>query len=229
MLLRNGPSVAILCVCAALVGCATSRSEIKLSSPVAMPPGTAISSGQTAVIRSVKDERVFVEAGPDPSTPSLGFEGAAQASAETKARAIGRKRNGFGKALGDVLLQSGQTVEGVIREHLAAALAQAGYQVQGEDAAGPSPLVIDAHIKQFWAWLRPGWALTLSANIVTELEVSGAAAPTTISVHAEDKLHMATEDAWLQIVGKALDEYRAQVVTKATTLPKSGQGVGAQQ
>jgi hypothetical protein len=194
-----------------------------------MPPGTAISSGQTAVIRSVKDERVFVEAGRDPSTPSLGFEGAAQASAEIKARAIGRKRNTYGKAMGDVLLQSGQTVEGVIREHLAAALTQAGYQVKGEDAAGPSPLVIDAHIKQFWAWLRPGWAaLTLSANIVTDLELSGAAPPTTISVHAEDKRQMATEDAWLQIVGKALDEYRAQVVTKATTFPKSGHGVGAQ-
>ena len=149
MLIRNGITVAILFVCAAMVGCATSRSEIKLSSPVAMPPGTAVSSGQTAVVRSVKDERVFEQASRDPSTPSLGFEGAAQASADTKARAIGRKRNAYGKALGDVLLQSGQTVEGVIREHLAAALAQAGYQVKGEDAAGPSPLVLDAHIRQF--------------------------------------------------------------------------------
>ena len=36
----------------------------------------------------------------------LGFEGSAKSTAEIKARAIGRKRNGFGKALGDVLISA---------------------------------------------------------------------------------------------------------------------------
>jgi hypothetical protein len=121
-------------------------------------------------------------------------------------------------------------VEGVIREHLAAALAQAGYQVKGEDAAGASPLVIDVHIKQFWAWFQPGfWAITLNTNIVTELELSGAASPTTINVHAEESRQVATEGAWMEIVSKALDEYRAQVVAKAESFRQRGPGAGAQQ
>lgn len=219
MLARNSIRTAILIVCVATAGCATSRSEIKLSSP-AMLSNTNVSSGRTAVIRSIKDERVFEQAPKDPSTPSLGFGGADQSSTELKARAIGRKRNTYGKALGDVLLQSGQTVEGVVRENLAAALTQAGYQVKSEDAAGALPLVIDVRIKQFWAWFQPGfWAITLNTNIVTDLDLSGAATPTTINVHAEDSRQAATESAWMEIVGKALDDYRAQVTTKATTFP----------
>lgn len=220
MLARNVVRFALLFVCAALAGCATSRSEIKLSSPVAPPSSSTASTGRTAVIVSVMDERVFEQAPPEPSTPSLGFEGADQASAEIKSRAIGRKRNGYGKALGDVLLQSGQTVEGVVRENLGVALEQAGYQVKGEDAAGPSPLLITVHIKQFWAWLQPGfWSITLNTNIVTDLDLSGTAAPTTINVHTEESRQIATEEAWMEIVAKALEDYRAQVVRTATTFP----------
>lgn len=220
MLIGNGATVAVLGVCAAMAGCATSRSEIRLSSPVAMSSSTAAPSGRTVMIRSVKDERAFEQAPRDPSTPSLGFGGADQASAELKSRAIGRKRNTYGKGLGDVLLQSGQTVEGVVRENLAAALEHAGYQVKSEDAAGPSPLVMDVHIKQFWAWFQPGfWSITLNTNIVTDLDLSGATSPTTISVHTEDSRQAATDSAWMEVVRKALDDYRAQVMTKATTFP----------
>lgn len=151
MLARIGNLTAILFVCAALAGCATSRSEIKLGSPVATTPDATAPTGRTAVIRSVKDERIFEQAPSEASTPSLGFEGAEKASAEVKARAIGRKRGGFGKALGDVLLQEGQTVESVVCENLAAALKQAGYQVISEGTPGQSPVIIDARIKQFWS------------------------------------------------------------------------------
>jgi hypothetical protein len=121
-------------------------------------------------------------------------------------------------------------VESVIRENLAAALDQAGYQVKGGNEAGPSPLVVDVHIKQFWAWFQPGfWAHTINANIATDLDLSGAAAPATISAHAEDTRQIVTESVWMEIVGKALEDYRAQVTSRATTFPKIGHGVGAQQ
>ena len=220
MLVRNAVKVVILFLCAAMAGCATSRSEIELSSPVVAPSDTVVSSGRTAVIRSVKDERVFEQDPDEPSTPSLGFGGADKASPDIKARAIGRKRGGFGMAMGDVLLQEGKTVEGLVRENLAAALVQAGYQVKNEEAGESSTLVIDVHIKEFWAWFQPGfWSITLSTNIVTDLDLSGAASPTTISVHAEDSRQMATESAWMEIVSKALEDYRVQVVTKAGAFP----------
>jgi hypothetical protein len=220
--------IAALFMCVTMVGCATSRSEIELGSPQKISSGSVASSRQTAVIRTIKDERVFQQDSRNPSVPSLGFEGSALATAETKARAVGRKRNTYGKALGDVLLRSGQTVEGVIREYLASALEQAGYQIKSEDVAGPLPLLIDVHITQFWSWFLPGfWSITLNTNIATDLDLSGTAAPVTVSVHAEDSRQVATDSAWVNIIGKALEAYRTQVITKAADFPKSGQGVGA--
>ncbi len=152
--------------------------------------------------------------------PSLGSGGAAHASADIKSRAVGRKRNGFGKALGDVLLENGQTVEGVIRENLTAALQQAGYQVRSENSAGTSPLVVDVDIKQFWAWFQPGfWQITLNANIATDLHISGGASPTIVSVHAEDKRQAATEGAWIHIIDKALQAFRTDVAAKTKKMP----------
>lgn len=216
---RTFGAIALLFASAIFAGCATTRSEIKLSSAAAItPPQTT--SGRVVVIRSVTDERLFEQAPDEPSTPSLGFEGALQASAEVKARAVARKRGGFGKAFGDVLLENGQTVAGLIQENLTTAFQQAGYRVASEVAAGTGPLVVDVRIRQFWAWFQPGfWAITLSANIETELEVSGASSPTSIKVHVEDSRQMATEGAWLEILEKALLAYRTQAASQLSAPP----------
>ncbi len=201
----------------ALQGCATSRSELKLSSATAAPAQAPIASKGTVIIRNVKDERIFEQAPGDPSIPSLGFEGAAKATAETKSRAIGRKRNGFGKALGDILLENGQTVEGVVRENLTAALSQSGYQVLNSSTNDPKAILLDAHIKQFWAWFQPGfWAITLHTKIETNLKVSSTSMPIPISIHAESSGLAATDSAWIEIVDKALLAYRDKV--KATNI-----------
>ena len=216
---RNHRMVALLFIGAILGGCATSRSEISLPSPhAASKPQTT--TGRTVVIRSVKDERVFEEAPSVPSIPSLGFEGALKASDDVKARAVGRKRGGFGKAMGDVLLENGQTVVGLVRENLTTVFQQAGYQVTSEGATDPTFLVVDVHVKQFWSWFQPGfWAIKLHANIETNLDISGTTSPTTISVHVEDSRQMATEGAWLQIVEQALVAYRAEATSKLSKPP----------
>ena len=197
-------------------GCATSRSEIKLKDPMVVEPAaTATSAQHVVVIGKITDERVFADAPDDPSTPTLGFGGADKATDDVKARAVGRKRNSWGKALGDVLLQPGQTVEAVIRQNLVAAFEQAGYQVKGEGDAGSSPLMVDVHIKQFWSWFTPGFfAITLSNNIATDLVFSGGGTPVVVSTHVEDSHAAATEDSWMKIVDKGLDAYRAEVVQR---------------
>lgn len=209
-------SVGLLAVClsVSLVGCATSRSEIKLQAPTVAPsPAASAKTGRVVVIKSVVDERVFEQAPPDPSTPSLGFGGSDTATAQVKSQAIGRKRNGFGKALGDVLLQQGQTVQDVVRKNLALALQQSGYQVKTQDDAGTNPVVLDVHIKKFWSWFQPGfWAITLHSDIATTLQAEGQGAPIEIEVHAEDKRQMATDKAWMEITQQGLDAYRAKVV-----------------
>ncbi|HJV95116.1 MAG TPA: flagellar biosynthesis protein [Albitalea sp.] len=215
---RSLYAVALLCAGTFLGGCATTRSELKLASPA--PVAQAPANGRSVVIRSIKDERIFEQAPQQASTPSLGFEGALKATDEVKARAVGRKRGGFGMALGDVLLQNGQTVVGLVRENLSAAFQQAGYRVVDEAAAGPSPLVLDVHIKQFWSWFQPGfWAITLNANIETTLVPVGTAAPATVSVHVENSGMAATEGAWLEILDKALVTYRTQAAAKLAEPP----------
>lgn len=207
--------MALVAAASVLGGCATTRSEIKISSPSAQPAPVGSASARTVVIRSVKDERVFEQAPRIASTPSLGFEGAAQATAEVKARAIGRKRGGFGQAFGDVLLDHGQTVAGLVRENLTAAFVQAGFRVVTDSAAGPAPLLVDVRINQFWAWMQPGfWAIRLSTQIETELDLAGTATPLKFSVITADSRQIVTDGAWLEIVEKALLAYRAQAATR---------------
>jgi len=215
--------VLILGIAVLLTGCATSRSEIKLDGPaVAMPAAIKkINKDQVVWIRSVVDERHFEEAPRDPSIPSLGFEGAAKSTEEIKSRAFGRKRGGFGMALGDVLLEPGQSVSNVVQDQLTAAFGDAGYRVVASEAeSGSNPLVVDVHIKQFWAWINMGfWALTLNNRISTDLAFSGSVPPVIVSVHLQEQ-HMAiTDGVWTEDLIKALQAYRTQAAEKLAKLP----------
>lgn len=208
-------TAALLAASLLLGGCATSRSELQLAQPSLPAVQSLNANAPTAVIRTVKDERTFEQAPDEPSTPSLGFEGALQATAEAKARAIGRKRNTFGKALGDVFLQDGQTVGGIVRENLAAALREAGFNVLGEQATEPASLVIDVHIRKFWAWIQPGfWAITVNADISTDLDLSSASSPLPVTIHVEDARQFVTDSVWVETIEKALQSYRREVSSK---------------
>jgi hypothetical protein len=202
---------ALLLASAVLGGCATSRSEVKIAAPAVTAPAAA-TKARAVVIRSVRDERMFMEKPADPSTPSLGLEGGGTSPDAVKARAIGRKRNGYGQALGDVLLQDGQTVSGLVRDHLGAAFRQAGYRVAPDVAsAGADPLLVDVRIRKFWAWLKPGfWAITAHANVETELQVAGGGTTTTISARMDESRQVVTDATWVELVDKALSAYRVE-------------------
>lgn len=213
LLARSCFAVVAVVSCLMLNGCATSRSEIKLNSPVTAT-SVAPADGKIVSIRSIVDARVFEEAPRDPSTPSLGFGGAKAATDEVRARAIGRKRNTYGKALGDILLDEGQTIDSVVRENLTVALQHAGYRVQEQGAAG-SALPIEVRVTKFWAWLQPGfWALTMHAMISTEITVGTIGAPIVIDVHAQEKRQMGTDSAWMEIIDQALGQYRSAATTQ---------------
>ena len=206
--------LALIVASAVLSGCATSRSEVALTAPPVTQK--APSNGRTVVIRNVKDDRTFEQAPGDPSTPSLGSGGAAQASDAVKSRAIARKRSTYGQALGDVLLQEGQTVTGLVRSNLAAAFEEAGYRVVADTATQPPPTVVDVSIKKFWAWMQPGfWALTFNSDIETVLTTTApGAAPSVIKVKASESAQLGTDDAWIRIVQKGMADYRAQAATR---------------
>src|SRR5689334_551286 len=93
--------VLALPVLAALLasGCALGRSVIDVKAPAR----SAVASGPAVKIVEVRDIRRFEVDPGDPSQPSLG-DAAEIKDAKITERAIGRKRGGFGNALGDLAL-----------------------------------------------------------------------------------------------------------------------------
>lgn len=208
-------SIAGVALVLMLAGCAVTRSELKVG---AEPPATpaASATGKPIVIGSVVDARRFEAAPKDPSVPSLGTEGGGD---EVKARAIGRKRNTYGMALGDVTLEPGNTVANVVRRQLAVALGEAGYRVVGPGTDKSAP-VVDVRIHQFWSWFTPGfWTITLETIISTDLNVAGRTGPVPVTVRTSESSLAATDGMWLEAIDKALVRWRAEVITHKTELP----------
>lgn len=201
---------------ALVTGCATNRSEVAIERPSG--EGQSVTKSRTVLVRSVTDERVFEDKPSEPSVPSL-KGGASSASADVKARAFARKRNGYGKALGDVVLKGGATVTDVMRDNVVAAFREAGYRVTTNPAeAGASPLMVDVHIKQFWAWMIPGaFVVKLDANVETSI-TAGTAAPIVVKTHAEHASGVVTEGQWAGVMQHALNDYRKELAAKAAAL-----------
>ncbi|MFT5486376.1 MAG: putative lipoprotein YajG [Paracoccaceae bacterium] len=150
-----------------LTGCATSRGVLDLKVPDLPNPASA----QTVKIMAVADKRVFEIKPKKPSIPSL--QNDEINDPKITRRAVARKRNGFGAALGDILLPEGQTVEQLTRAALVNALRDSGYRVvaagePGYDTATP----VSAEVQQFWAWMTPGfWEIKLRYN--AQLQLNG--------------------------------------------------------
>ncbi|MCP3927681.1 MAG: flagellar biosynthesis protein, partial [Bacteroidetes bacterium] len=87
-------------------GCATNRGILDVKVDIPQNP----SEGKTIAIVRVTDIRQFEVAPLSPSVPSL--RGDDIENHAITVRAIARKRNGYGKAIGDIVLPEGRTVEG---------------------------------------------------------------------------------------------------------------------
>jgi hypothetical protein len=190
-----------------LGGCATSRSELDIAAPV--PSELQQSNGKTVFINYSADKRNFEEKPRSPSIPSLD-PGRAQ-SEEIKLRALGRKRNTYGKALGDILLKDGVTVETLTAASIAKAFNDRGYRVLNDRSeATADTLIVDSNIDRFWAWMNPGfWALTLNAEIATDMTVKSSEESERIkvAVKASNHFQTATEGNWIHVINEALRLY----------------------
>ncbi len=198
-----------------LSGCATNRGIVSLSVPE-VTPGVP-QTGQTVCIHSVTDMRVFESNPKTQDIPSLGFGGSDQVSDDLKKRAIARKRNTYGKALGDILLQEGQTVETVMTDAISKAFAEKGYLVLDSCVASEKTTVmVTAEITKFWAYMTPGfWALTLSSDIATELEFRSMSTQSErVEVHAEGNYQIASEGNWMEIIKQSVTKYVDELKTR---------------
>ncbi len=191
-----------------LAGCATNRSVVDISD-IGQGAVTAPSNGKEVYINQIKDHRVFQVNPSSPNIPSL--DPAEESSDSIKARAIGRKRNAYGKALGDIVLKEGDTVVSLTASAIRQAFIEKGYKVV-DTPTQPSQnvYVVNADISQFWTWMNPGfWSLSLSSEIDTKIQVKGGGATKNIAVHTKyaDNFQTATDGNYTQVISDALKEY----------------------
>lgn len=195
-----------------LSGCATNRGLVDIHLPEGLTRAEA--NGKEVYIASVIDERIFEEKPTSQDIPSLGFGGAENAPAEIKKRAIARKRNGFGQAIGDILLKEGQNVETVIAEALERSFLETGYTIIGNrENITEKTIMVNATIQKFWAYMTPGfWAITLSSDISTNLEIKENETKTKmIAVHSDGNFQVASGANWMKVIDLSIQKYIAEV------------------
>lgn len=207
--IRNGLRLATALGCALLMtACATSRSTL----PLEVPPGEAAaeSNGRVAVVTSVVDERQFETDPGEPSTPSLKRGDAYALSGDERKQAIARKRNGYGMALGDIVLEGSGTVEDLTRDLIVRGLVERGYQVVDAGSAPEDALRVSAVIREFWAWFTPGFvAATMEARVGTALTVSGPDGDTTLPIdgYGRNSVQVGRDGNWILTYQRAFEDY----------------------
>ncbi|CDY73455.1 hypothetical protein BGLT_02827 [Caballeronia glathei] len=189
-------------------GCAVGRGTVDVSAPQGTNPAT----GKYVRIDSVKDKRTFTVSPPSADMASL--DPSEDNSDVSKARAIGRKRGGFGKALGDVVLPEGKTVSGLVEGALATGFQEAGYVVvKPGDPNFVAATPVNAQIIDFWAWFQPGfWSVTTNQKSEVQLsgDVGGLHGAQTVKTRVSESKQVVVSSDWREIVEKGLSAITLQ-------------------
>ena len=193
-----------------LGGCAASRSVV---SPDTAALAENPTQGIAVRIDQVSDLRRFEAAPKTPDIPSLG--GGDVGNAALTVRAMGRKRNGFGLAMGDVMLPEGQTVSKMVEGALIQGFRLAGYRVLKPDDVGYEQAIpVTARVNEFWSWLDIGFS-SLTIRNRANVNISGAVPALNGGMVAtsevSDKLMMVFEEEWTKIASRNLAQLSEKV------------------
>ena len=193
-----------------LSGCALGRSTVEITPPSAVNPD----GGVDAKIVAVDDLRKFEARPDDAGTPSL-QNTSDITDPNITARAVARKRGGFGAALGDILLPSGQSVAALVRAAARKALADKGYAVV--EAGSPhyaTATALNIDIIQFWSWFSPGFA-SVRIDFKGALTLHGAGLlgrdPMTVTSHVTHEGLAIFESDWKDIVQRGVEDLSQRI------------------
>ena len=152
---------------------------------------------------------------PTPDIPSLGQGGVLKHSTELRSRAIGRKRNGYGKALGDVFLEEDNSVQNLVINTLTNVLNKYGYKIYDINLFyPPDTTFIDITINEFWSWIDIGfWSIGIEAKIDTYVSITYEDNKTiSISARTSNRVMAATDSAWKETIDLVLQNYKKNAV-----------------
>ncbi|MBL8266945.1 hypothetical protein [Steroidobacter sp.] len=184
-------------------GCVVGRRSIELEVPSAAKIVNA--SKGTVSIASVVDKRQFENKPSDPSIPSIDGDVNSMGAAERN-KMIGRQRNTWGKAMGDVALAEGQTVESRTRQLVTEAFQRRGYTVTDAKSKNRADIVID----KFWAWFTPGmFVIDFEANLRADMNVSlnGRTSKFTVTGYGKKGGGMASDEHWRDAYSSAFEDF----------------------
>lgn len=195
--------VGICLLAAVLAGCATGRDVIAPKFEAAANPA----QGVPVRIEKVQDARDFQVKPGSPSIPSLMDDNLADEA--IKSRAIARKRNGYGMALGDILVPEGQTVAKLTETVIARAFRENGFRVvSATDADYARATPVNVRINKLWTWLEMGFVLGVASNY--EVVLTGPIAPLqqglTVNGQIRETALVVTESVWTGIISKTLED-----------------------
>jgi hypothetical protein len=194
------------------LGVLQNRAIISLQVPE--PTATIQHNDKTLYINSVTDNRIFQKNPRSPNIPSLGFTAKEEEAIKSiQKRAIARKRNSFGKALGDILLEENQTVELVVRKLLIKSFTELGYDIiDNQEDLKDNTIVIDTSIEKFWSWMNMGFKISLTTEIETKITITKPLNDTKdIYVKYSDSYFAASGSNWLEVMKKCMQKYTERV------------------
>jgi hypothetical protein len=195
-----------------LSACAIDRSVVEIKSPAT----SAAPTKSVAKITEIRDLRQFETNPPQAWMPSLGDANEVKDPKFTS-RAIGRKRNGYGMAMGDVMLPENTNVAALVRNAAVRALQDKGYRVVDQTSpefAMAAPLTIE--IEQFWAWVQLGF-FEGAMNFEARTKLAGPLVdqnPAVVSGTHRKMVGAAFESYWIEVVQNGLEDLVEKIKTR---------------
>ncbi len=203
-----------------LSACALGRDAVDVKLPVSV----ATDSRAFVKIVAVEDNRVFEESPSDAGIPSLKDSDDIH-NKKITAQAVARKRNGYGMAMGDIVLDGTTTVADLVRAAAQKALQDKGYAVVNEGApeyANAAPLSID--IKEFWSWIAPGF-ISLTMEFKSTVVLSGDRVITpgngTAISHVKQETAAGFTSVWVNLMQQGVSDLSDQIGAHIKPAPAS--------
>jgi uncharacterized lipoprotein YajG len=184
-------------------GCVTGRRSLSL--PVPTHAASSATRGQV-YIASVTDNRQFQNKPSDPSVPSIDGD-VTKLSTQEKDRMIGRQRNTWGKAMGDIGLKDNDSVTKRVRLLVEEGLRRKGYGISVDPKA---PVAAAVTVDEFWGWGTPGfWALTFEAKIQCTISVisAGGAQKSIVKGYGINHGQVAKDVNWQEAFDPAFEDF----------------------
>ena len=194
-------------------GCALNRGIL----PITERESHVNTTGVPVQIHKIVDMRHFSLSPREASMPSLKYSNEINNKKITE-RAVARKRNGYGMALGDILLPEGKTVNGLIKSVAIKALRNRGFRVVSvSDSEYNKAIPVELQIIQFWSWMRPGFfkiTLTNRTEVILKSPLFNPSKQLIVSSEAIHSTAGAGTSAWRTIINKGLNVFEENLERK---------------